>query len=373
MSESDKSTARADLPYPGVRAQPIYSPPMDNGLPAYVEHGGDISGRHPAEAANIRMYAFTMEASRKHIDAYCKRLFNVPSHGSQHWQAMGDFVLVNFVDIPSLKSADPVEKWLGIVEERELAIWMPIVDVRHRRMAWAIPYIFVDSDMALVGGRETYGFPKQLGKITMPKKAFVPHTLSVDALSLKTYGPTHVASQHEVLHISNPGVEEVPLVRTWTTPLEMMRDLALRAARPSDDPHDLRIAEDILALMKHPFDRLADRVGELAAGMLLANQLSEANILMVFLKQFRDAEYTNSACYQAIVEVSNAVTAFAGGGLLPDGYDIDIAELADEPIMRELGIRSNPQRSGVAFWLEFDFTINMGRILYEAHAERHQI
>ena len=373
MSGADRPIAGADLPYPGVRAQPIYSPPMNNGLPPYVEHGGDISGRHPAQATNIRMFTFTIEASRHHIDEYCRRMFNEPSLGTQHWQAMGNYLLVNFIDIPSLKSADPAEKWLGIVAERELAIWMPIVDVRHHRMAWAIPYIFVDSDMALVGGRETYGFPKQLGKITMPKTAIVPKTLSVDALSLKTYGPTHVASQHEVLRIANPRVEEEPLVRTWTTPLAMMRDLALRAARPSDDPHDLRIAEDILSLIKHPFDRLTNRVGEMAAGLMLANQLSEANILMVFLKQFRDAEYTNSACYQAIVEVSNGVSGFAGGGLLPDGYDIDIADLATEPILRELGIRSNPQRSSVAFWLEFDFTIDMGRILYEAHAERHQI
>ncbi len=373
MSATSRSTTRGIPSNVGVHAQPIYTPPMDNGLPTYVEHGGEISGRHPAEASNVRMYAFTLEASRKHIDAYCKRMFNDPSGGSQRWQAMGDFVLVNFVNIPSLKSADPVEKWLGLVEEQELAIWIPIVDVRHHRMAWTIPYIFVDSDMALVGGRETYGFPKQLGKIVMPKKATVPKALSVTALSLKEYGPTHVASQHEVLRIANPGVEEVPLIRTWTTPLEMMRDLALRAARPSDDPHDHRIVDDIVSLVRHPFDDLADRVGELAAGLLLANQLSEANILMVFLKQFRDAEYTDSACYQAIVEVSNAVNAFAGGGLLPDGYDIDIAELADEPIMRELGIRSNPQRSGVAFWLEFDFTINMGHILFEAHAERHQI
>ncbi len=373
MNEPGRSLDGADLPYPGVRAQPIYSPPMDNGLPPYVEHGGDISGRHPAEAANIRMFSFTLEASRKHIDEYCRRMFNEPSRGTQQWRAMGDYVLANFVDIPSLKSADPAEKWLGLVRERELAIWMPIVDARHRRMAWAIPYIFVDSDMALVGGRETYGFPKQLGKITMPTKAFVPKALSVDALSLKTYGPTHVASQHQVLRIANPTVEEVPLVRTWTTPLEMMRELALRVARRSDAAKDLRITEEILGLVTHPFDRLADRVGELAAGLLLANQLSEANILMVFLKQFRDAEYTNSACYQAIVEVSNAVSAFAGGGLLPDGYEIDVADLASEPILRELGIRSNPQRSDVAFWLEFDFTINMGRILYEAHADRHQI
>ena len=141
---------------------------MDNGLPPYVEHGGDISGRHPAQATNIRMFTFTIEASRQHIDEYCRRMFNEPSLGTQHWQAMGDYLLVNFIDIPSLRSADPAEKWLGIVAERELAIWMPIVDVRHHRMAWAIPYIFVDSDMALVGGRETYGFPKQLGKITMP-------------------------------------------------------------------------------------------------------------------------------------------------------------------------------------------------------------
>ncbi|MEA2587457.1 MAG: hypothetical protein QOH66_384 [Actinomycetota bacterium] len=65
----------------------------------------------------------------------------------------------------------------------------------------------------------------------------------------------------------------------------------------------------------------------------------------------------------------NTVTAFRGGGLLPVGYEVRFADLDGEPVHRELGIDLE-QKPRLAFWLEFDFTVPLGSILWESFAER---
>ncbi len=351
------------------------APMGPSGMPPYVEHGGDLSTRHPAYALSIRMYAFTLKVSRPQIDAYCQRMFNEPSGGREHWCSISDVALVTFVDSPTMGSGDPAERWLGVVAEQESAIWMPVADVRRGRMAWAIPYIFVDNDLALVGGRETYGFPKQIGTFVLPRTGFVPTELQVSALSQRTYGREHMERINEVIGVTNRGIgDKTELARQWSTPIEMMRDLAKlmidpdRAAGHPSPGTTLgrKLGADLLSVLRHPFRDIDRAVGEAAAAMLLANNLSQASVPMVLLKQFRDTQFTTSACYQAVVEVANDVTAFAGGGLLPAGFEVQIADLASEPIIRELGVRGTPQNPGVAFWLEFDFFVHLGQVLFEA-------
>src|SRR5438105_2303170 len=73
--------------------------------PRYVERGGELSSRPPAVACDVRMYSFVVEADRDLLDAYCERCFTRPSDGDERWHAAGRHILVNFVDIPLLRSA----------------------------------------------------------------------------------------------------------------------------------------------------------------------------------------------------------------------------------------------------------------------------
>jgi hypothetical protein len=329
-------------------------------LPAYVEHGGEISCRHPADGLDSRMYGFIVQANRDCLDAYCERCFNAPTKGDEQWRAVSDHVLLNFVDIPKMGSTDPLDDELGFTHEREAAIWFPVYEPRRRLLAWAIPYMFVDSHFALAGGREVYGFPKQLGALTIPgNRRIAPASLQLKVETFATYKPTELARNHRVITIRRIGGGS--------------RRLDSKGSRPGDAFFDVLrgftgvVAPDLLRgdLLGWLADFGRDGVPDVIPHVLFFVHLVDQRAPMLLLKQFRDAHVPGGACYQALVHTDLRMTDFRGGGSLPDDYEVDIAQLDGEPICRELGI-AEASRPHAAFWLDFDFYVELGRILWEA-------
>lgn len=333
-------------------------------LPVYVEHGGEIACRHPADAINSRLYGFLLRADRQRLDRFCDRMFNQPTGNREHWQAVGDEVLLNFVDIPTMGSTDLLDQRLGVCHEREVAIWFPVVDRKRHRFAWAIPYMFVDSALALAGGREVYGFPKQLGTIEVPVGEYSPAQLSIDTVTLRRHSPTSVANNYRVITVERPG-EPVALGPTWDHPLHALA--AVTAAMGGDAVP--AAGNGVLQSLPAMFREAAELRGEIETALLFFAQMVEEDIPMLLLKQFRDAHEQGAACYQALVWVDMAVSLFRSGGLLPEGYRVSIEALDGEPITRELGIPRSC-RPRASFWLDFDFIVRLGDILWEADCAR---
>jgi hypothetical protein len=347
-------------------------------LPAYVERGGEISFRHPADALDIRLHGFVIKADRDLLDEYCERSFNRPSGGEERWRAAGSHVLLNFVDIPTMGSTDRLDRSLGVVQEKETAIWMPMIDLRRGRMAWGVPYMFVNSSLAMVGGRETYGYPKQLGSIDIPRTEYAPRRLRLRAITMKKHEPNEVATLKKVVKVVRAG-PDVPLCSPWTAADDAARDLArLRSSPGAEHPTDAASDRRVTAIRASVLDRFSDPLLNITTGiddaetaLLLAEHLTTGSVPMVLLKQFRDAAQPGAACYQGIVEVAHTVTEFRRGGFLPSDYEVRFSDLDGEPLQRELGIPSN-QTPSFALWFEFDFLVQLGVILWEARIERRR-
>ena len=326
-------------------------------LPAYVEHGGEIACRHPADADNSRMYGFVLDASRERLDEWCERCFNAPTRGEEQWRAISEQVLLNFVDIPTMGSTDTGDLVLGVTNEQEAAIWFPVYEPRRHMLAWAIPYMFVNSGMALAGGREVYGFPKQLGRLQIPRDDQAPAELRLDTVTFERYGPSSEDDRYPVVTVARAG-DRPPLDRAGSL------DAVIRALGGVAEP---RLAEH------DPIGRLGDlvRAGtreleDVVPHLLFFFHLLEQHTPMLLLKQFRDAHVPGAACYQALVHVDMSVKTFRSGGLLPDDYQVTIHPLDGEPISRELGVAAS-STPRMAFWLDFDFDVPLGTILWEAH------
>ena len=334
-------------------------------LPTFVEHGGELACRHPADAINTRLYGFVLQADRELLDAYCDRCFNRPTGDEEHWQAAGDEVLLNFVDIPTMGSTDLLDQRLGVCHEREAAIWFPVVDRRWNRFAWAVPYMFVDSALALAGGREVYGFPKQMGTLQIPVGETAPSELHIDTVTLRDYAPDSVATNCRVVTAERSG-EPPPLGAPWRHPGQALHEVISAVGATSVPDLGSGVTPSWLARW---LPRGARHIPDLSPDLLFFAQLVEEDIPMLLLKQFRDAHQQGAACYQAVVRVDMVVSLFRTGGLLPDDYLVRVEALDGEPISRELGIVS-PCKPRLAFWLDFDFVVRLAHILWEAHDAR---
>ncbi len=110
-------------------------------------------------------------------------------------------------------------------------------------------------------------------------------------------------------------------------------------------------------------------LSDISADLLFFSHLVEEDVPMLLLKQFRDAHEPGAACYQAVIWVDMVVSEFRGGGLLPADYQVKVEDLDGEPIMRELGVPESC-RPRLAFWLDFDFVVQLGQILWEAPRAR---
>jgi hypothetical protein len=330
-------------------------------LPAYVEHGGEIACRHPADALGSRMYGFVIPARRDRLGAYCDRCFNKPTRGEEQWRAVSDQVLLNFVDIPTMGSTDEEDEKLGVTHEREAAIWFPVYEPRRNRLAWAIPYMFVDSGLALAGGREVYGFPKQLGRLNIPVGDSAPPKLTLNTVTFETYGPASQARDHRVVTVERPGAP-VDLASEGSEAAYAL-DTVIKAIGAVVERR--LVTGDVRGWLKDLFRDGTHYLHDVLPHVLFLRDLVEEHAPMLLLKQFRDAHVPGAACYQALVHVDMQVLQFRGGGLLPEDYQVTIKPLEGEPISRELGVAEASVPS-MAFWLDFDFLVKLGEILWEA-------
>jgi Acetoacetate decarboxylase (ADC) len=319
--------------------------------PRYVERGGEMVYAQPYTAVGARMYSFTIDADESRLDAMVRSQLVDPSGGSLRMTTVGPMALLSFVAIQILRPADEPDAALGSLPEREAAIWVPVVDRRRNELLWYVAYMFVDSPLAMASGREVYGYPKQLGRITIPDTEPPPALLELAATSLKVFRPSEVARLHRLIRVERP-VTATEVAPARASPRDLVRDLGAEPDETGKPP-----------LTEGP-------LGHLGTALLLARQLLSGTIPLVLLKQFRDAERPWQACYSGIVKATNVLTGFRAAGVLPSDYSITISDVDSEPFRRDLGLPPGPLRPGYGVWVDFDFATQLGEVLWDSLGRR---
>jgi hypothetical protein len=344
-------------------------------LPEYVERGGEVVYAHPHAVQGMRMYCFSMLADPSRLDALVERTLNAPSGDAERFGAAGGAVLLSFADIDVVTPAEPPDAWLGYVREKEMAVWVPLYDHRRTAFSWTFPYVFIDSPITLAGGREVYGYPKQLARFDLPNTALAPRKITVDSLSLEQHDPSEVAEWHRLVTVERPdNAPDVPLEPTWDDPVDLVRGFGAHFA---GDLADMVYGGNASSLARQ-FARnpalegrqLSRHFNEAETSLAFGLQLADMKLPIVLLKQFRDAEHPWKSCYTAINRVPHVVTRFIRGGFLPGDYLINPSHLAGEAIHRDLGLPNGLLTPHVAFWLEFDFVVERADILWDTLGRR---
>ncbi|MDX2030269.1 MAG: NAD(P)-binding protein [Blastocatellia bacterium] len=327
------------------------TPGPGNEKPPYVVRGGEQVYAPPIMVENCRYYAYLLEANAESLQALCDRELNTPSQGNLRYVPLLPRVILGFADLAKGYCLGQ-DRHIGWMPEIDVAFWVPLARVRRvagidfiERIVWYMPYVFVDTPLAVAAGREIWGFHKQMASFQVPKSPSDRAQLIVEGLAVPHYNPDLEVKKHrilEVLRLDAPTVGEVE--KAWAEAEEGFRDF-LKIFLGGDGT--IRLPG--LGLLAEAVDFMAHH-----------------DVPLVFLKQFRDVHDGARACYQAIVEANAQMTKFHSGGWLPGEYQLNITPLESHPIARDLGLSGNQIRPLAALYVNYDFRMNEGKEVWRA-------
>lgn len=147
---------------------PATPPPRE-----FIEPAGGWVLRHPVRADRATTAVFVLRADPERLEALCRDQIERPSQGEATavpWPRHAGLVLLACSDLPAVRSEEVGAASAGQFHEHDVAFFVP-VEVRTRSgtrtIALACPYLFVDSMLGLIAGREIFGLPKLLARIDM--------------------------------------------------------------------------------------------------------------------------------------------------------------------------------------------------------------
>ncbi len=350
-------------------------------LPRYVDRGGEAVWRQPSLLFGARIYGFGVTVKEDHQQTILDRYINDlarqsnSTYGSQPFHLRPcsglDIVMLLFVEYERIASGNADDRKLGELTYREFVAMQLAIsdDPEYPELDWFIPYICLNVDSPRLGGREIFGYPKQLGTIDEFQRYTDSKQQRLDPaqrLMLKTTvirrASNHDAERNAVVVEVN-GPATVPSTEPFTSAQEMLFALLSQAGGQK------RQSSLTTRLLPHlPF--LAGSSGSLPGpGVDIVSALLAGGIGDVFLKEFRDSENPKQACYQAVCKTDTIPAAFHGGGCIDaTGYEITIQDLASEPLLSlVLGGGGSGRRMTLtprfAYWLDLDLELTAGRVI----------
>jgi uncharacterized protein with NAD-binding domain and iron-sulfur cluster len=332
------------------------------GMPAYVEFGGQATNPGPFRCEGGRLRGFVLRGDAKRIEDLVRRTLTEPTGGAIEYRPLGGTVMLMVGEFERITSTvAPWDSW-GSARETQASLWIPMVAGTRKgerfdidRFCMAVPYALVDNPMSYSGGREDYGYAKTMG-------IFEPADGLGDRVAIKAYGgsfsPGAQAAWLPLLEIAPAGDEHPEgVVGAFEDAAGFVRGLAAGAIGVAGDlGHS--VAGGIADLIHARIPEVADvsLVGDFVDSLIAGRGRQ------VLLKQFRDAVDGKRACYQAVVEAPVKMTRVRGRPSLRS-WEVTIHDLDSHPIRKELGLSS--QRAAMALDLELEFVCGQGVTIAE--------
>jgi hypothetical protein len=315
------------------------------GLPTYVTYPGDFTAPAPLELLDVSLWSFPLAADLEALRTYCDVVIKTPSGGAVEFLPLLPMVLMSITEFPN--AFFPAMLAHGRGRERELSFSIPGVYVRHGEVlpevgfALFMPFIYLDSSVAIAIGREEFGFFKQQGSVILPGDPGATG-FTVDTYGCETFGPTIFWDSQRLLTMTDTGAASATNVGLpW-------RDIA-------------DAGEKLAAvLLEGAVSGLAEMIGGAAA---LAG-LSLGKVPQIFLKQFRDITDGTRACYQAVTLARYTITRLHS--VTPTNrYDTTLRALDSTPVAATLGL-SGPSAIDSGVKVVMDMRLDPGRELWRA-------
>ena len=311
-------------------------------LPRYVDRPGEMALRSPYMLEEVSMTALVLRARQDALGALLDRYLNIPAQGHVRYVPAGPFVVLAAAFAGRAFSGDPEHRRLGYMPETDVAFWVPAWAMRPgkgrlipERLVWFLPHVFVSTGAAAAAGREIYGFPKSVVDMEVRRSGHALEHLSVVGEVLERNTPETCGTRARILEVT----------------------------RSQAAPGPLRSVAGMIGDIIRPLDPSG------AWASTIARSFTANEVTIAFLKQFRDVQHTDRACYQAIIEAKAAVRTLRGYGPLPGTFQVSWGDYASHPFSADLGLEPGGQKALAATWVDFDFVMEPGREIFRAVGE----
>jgi uncharacterized protein with NAD-binding domain and iron-sulfur cluster len=310
--------------------------------PNYLYPAGSVMMHSPLMLENSDMYGYFAKGDLTKLQTSIDGTLNVTAGGKLNFQVISPYVLLTFTNVGHAYSQNPVDQAKGWIQETDIITWVMVGQIaangKLERIFFYPFHIFVNDTMALINGRELFGYPKYDCQYTMPG---VNSSQTDCSLTVKGFQP--FSSSTEI---------------AWQPLLEVN-------AVTNNRPHKvinggwLEFLEEVFAILKSMPDFLnMDVAGwEDVISMLFVPRVDQ-----IFLKQFPDSAGMK-AVYQSILVAPAMVDKIHSVKLLGDDYTLNLHQVASFPLADSLGLTLGTQNVLLPFNLNFDFSVPPGEVL----------
>jgi hypothetical protein len=291
---------------------------------------------HPPLALDkARLYGFWVAGDLAALQASVDRTLNACSRGQMHFSVLTHYVLLSFAEIRHAHSDYPADIVKGWGKEVDIVTWVMVGCTKPGDLwptFYAYPlHIWVDDCMALINGRELYGYPKYECLYAMPGPDEPPATFRLAAKGFQPYSPETALAMHPLLN-----VDATSAVRHEST-----NDVVAWREGLIGCMHHVPGFWDAHPAWRKTFDQWFDRF---------------PGVGQVFLKQFPDGG-GQRAVYQAIVAAPAKIRAINSLSLLGGSYDLRLHPFDSFPLQQTLGWQLGVQPAHCGFYVDFDFEV----------------
>lgn len=321
----------------------------------------------PFDFQGAVMRVFPLRARPDVLGSFVDRFLNLPPASFCRFRPSVPYVLMMVIDYGRM---EPEVANVGWVAQNEFLFSIPLDWYREvdgelvfQDFATVSPYIFVDNDPSQTAGREIYGWQKNRAWLSPSIDAWARDPLArrrLLTLSTLTYDRLYSGRHSEpqtLLEIDHDPPPRISLIPP--DPASLLNPFVLfpRAVAGSLAAVG-ELADLASALRWRGFEPdWASVPAKLRRVLESSNPFSPARWFnTVNLKQFRDTESPEEACYQALVNSRMRLLRFNCGGMLSDfeiltgdpsgGFRIRLHRYPSYPIIETLGLEVEEEDEG---------------------------
>ncbi|WP_397596580.1 NAD(P)-binding protein [Silanimonas sp.] len=304
--------------------------------PPFLHPPGSVLMRSPLALKNAQMFGFWVEGRLAALQSSLDETLNRCTQNKMRFKVLTPYVMLTFTKVAHASSQFPEDAEKGWGQETDIVTWVIVGEVMAGTDAISHVYfypmhIWVNDAMALINGRELFGYPKYECTYAMPSSVDEPLAFSLAAKGFQSFAASTEMALRPLLEVNGRGAPRG--IGSWRQRLEEM--LTFLRSLPG-------------------FWQFGD-----AAWAQLIDMLRSPKVDQLFLKQFPDSS-GERAVYQAIVTAPAVVQKVHSVHLFDDAAELNLHAFDSFPLDRTLGWRLGVQPALMPFAMGFDFVVGAG-------------